>query len=178
MIAMATGRLKSFNSCRNFAEDVDYSPINFQHKRRFLMGQAKQGDTVKVHYTGKLENGTVFDTSRSRHPLQFTIGKGQVIAGFEQAVVGMNTGELKTTKVPVDQAYGPRRQDMIITMERSKLPPDINPSIGQRLELTQMDDKTVLVTITDITTTTLTLDANHPLAGKDLTFDIELVGIV
>jgi FKBP-type peptidyl-prolyl cis-trans isomerase 2 len=142
------------------------------------MEQAKQGDTVKVHYTGKLENGTVFDTSRNRHPLQFTIGRGQVITGFEQAVVGMNTGESKTTTVPVDQAYGPRRQDMIITMERSQLPPDLNPNIGQRLELTQMDDQKVLVTVTGITTTTLTLDANHPLAGKSLTFDIELFGIV
>jgi len=142
------------------------------------MEQAKQGDTVKVHYTGKLENGTVFDTSRNRHPLQFTIGRGQVIAGFEQAVVGMNTGESKTTTVPVDQAYGPRRQNMIITMERSQLPPDLNPNIGQRLELTQMDDQRVLVTVTGITTTTLTLDANHPLAEKNLTFDIELVGIV
>jgi peptidylprolyl isomerase len=142
------------------------------------MEQAKQGDTVKVHYTGKLENGTVFDTSRNRHPLQFTIGRGQVIAGFEQAVVGMNTGESKTAIVPVDQAYGPRRQDMIITMERSQLPPDLNPSIGQRLELTQMDDQRVLVTVTGITTTTMTLDANHPLSGKNLTFDIELVGIV
>ena len=142
------------------------------------MAQAKQGDTVNVHYTGQLENGTVFDTSRSRHPLQFTIGKGQVIAGFEQAVVGMNSGESKTAIIPVDQAYGPRRQDMIITMERSQLPPDLNPNVGQRLELTQMDDQTVLVTVTAATDTTLTLDANHPLAGKDLTFHIELIGIV
>jgi len=142
------------------------------------MGNAKQGDTVKVHYTGKLENGTVFDTSRSRSPLRFTIGKGQVIAGFEQAVVGMNTGESKTTTVPVDQAYGPRRQDMIITMERSQLPTDLNPNVGQRLELTQMDNRSVLVTVTGISDTTLTLDANHPLAGKKLIFDIELVEIV
>ncbi len=142
------------------------------------MAQAKHGDTVKVHYTGQLENGIVFDTSRSRHPLQFTIGKGQVIAGFEQAVVGMNSGESKTVIIPVDQAYGPRRQDMIITMERSQLPPDVAPSVGQRLELTQMDDQTVLVTVTAVTDTTLTLDANHPLAGKDLTFHIEFLGIV
>ena len=142
------------------------------------MGNAKQGDTVKVHYTGKLENGTVFDTSRSRRPLQFTLGNGQVIAGFEQAVVGMNTGESKTTTVPVDQAYGPRRQDMIITMERSQLPTDLNPNVGQRLELTQMDNRSVLVTVTGISDTTLTLDANHPLAGKKLIFDIELVEIV
>jgi peptidylprolyl isomerase len=142
------------------------------------MAQAKQGDTVIVHYSGKLENGTVFDTSRSRHPLQFTIGKGQVIAGFEQAVVGMNIGESKTTTIPMNQAYGPRRQDMITTMERNLLPQDLQTKVGQRLELTQMDDQKILVTVMAITDTTLTLDANHPLAGKDLTFDIELVGIV
>lgn len=142
------------------------------------MAQAKQGDTVKIHYTGKLGDGTVFDTSLNRHPLQFTIGKGQVIAGFEQAVVGMNTGESKTTTIPVDQAYGPRREDMIVTVERSQLPADLNPTVGQRLEMTQMDDQTLLVTVTAVTDTTMTLDANHPLAGKDLTFDLQLVGIV
>ncbi len=142
------------------------------------MAQAKQGDTVNIHYTGKLGDGTVFDTSLNRHPLQFTIGKGQVIAGFEQAVAGMNTGESKTTIIPVDQAYGPRREDMIVTVERSQLPADLNPTIGQRLEMTQMDDQTLLVTVTAVTDTTMTLDANHPLAGKDLTFDLQLVGIV
>ena len=142
------------------------------------MTQAKQGDTVNIHYTGKLEDGTVFDTSRSRHPLQFTIGKGQVIAGFEQAVIGMNLGESRTATVPVEQAYGQRRQDMIVTIQRDQLPPDLNPAVGQRLELTQTDDQTILVTVTDMTDATLTLDANHPLAGKDLTFEIELLKIV
>ncbi len=142
------------------------------------MTQAKQGDTVNVHYTGKLGDGTVFDTSRSRHPLQFTIGKGQVIVGFEQAVGGMNTGESKTVIIPMDNAYGPRREEMIITMERSKLPADLVPKVGQRLELTQMDDQNILVTVTAVTDSMLTLDANHPLSGKDLAFDIELVGIV
>jgi FKBP-type peptidyl-prolyl cis-trans isomerase 2 len=141
------------------------------------MAQAKQGDTVQIHYTGKLADGTVFDTSRERHPLRFTIGNGQVIAGFEQAVVGMNTGESKTTRIPVDQAYGPRRDEMIVTMDRSQLPPGLNAQVGQRLELTQEDDSTVLVTITGVTETALTLDANHPLAGKELTFDIELIGL-
>lgn len=142
------------------------------------MTQAKQGDTVTVHYTGKLGDGTVFDTSRSRHPLQFTIGKGQVIAGFEQAIDGMNTGESKTVIIPVDNAYGPRREEKIITMERSKLPADLVPQVGQRLELTQMDDQNILVTVMAVTDSMLTLDANHPLSGKDLIFDIELVSIV
>jgi peptidylprolyl isomerase len=141
------------------------------------MAQAKKGDTVQIHYTGKLADGTVFDSSRERHPLRFTIGNGQVIAGFEQAVVGMNTGESKTTKIPVDQAYGPRRDDMIVTMDRGQLPTGLVAKVGQRLELTQEDDSTILVTVTGVTDTSLTLDANHPLAGKELTFDIELIGI-
>jgi peptidylprolyl isomerase len=142
------------------------------------MAEAKQGDTVQLHYMGKLQDGTVFDSSRERHPLQFTIGKGQVIAGFEQAVIGMKIGELKTARIPMEQAYGPHRDDMVVTMDRSKLPAGVNPKIGQRLEITQVDDQTSLVTVTAVTESTLTLDANHPLAGKELTFDLELVGIL
>jgi FKBP-type peptidyl-prolyl cis-trans isomerase 2 len=142
------------------------------------MAEAKQGDTVQLHYMGKLQDGTIFDSSRERRPLQFTIGKGQVIAGFEQAVIGMKIGELKTARIPMEQAYGPHRDDMIVTMDRSKLPPGVNPKIGQRLEITQVDDQTSLVTVTDVSESTMTVDANHPLAGKELTFDLELVGIV
>lgn len=142
------------------------------------MAQAKQGDIVQIHYTGRLENGTVFDTSRERHPLRFTIGKGQVIAGFDQAVIGMSVGESRTTTVPVEQAYGPRRDDLIVTMDRAQLPAGAIPKAGQRLELTQPDDKVILVTVDAVTDTTLIIDANHPLAGKALTFDIELIGIL
>jgi peptidylprolyl isomerase len=142
------------------------------------MAQAKKGDTVQVHYTGKLEDGTVFDTSRERHPLQFTLGNGQVIAGFENAIAGMNVGESKTAVIPVEQGYGPRRDDMIVTVKRDQLPRDLPAKVGQRLELTQTDDRVMLVTVTAMTDATLTLDANHPLAGKVLTFDLELVGIV
>jgi len=142
------------------------------------MAQAKQGDRVQVHYTGKLADGTVFDTSRERHPLQFTIGKGQVIAGFEQAVAGMSVGESKTTLIPVEQAYGARRDDLVVTLDRKQFAPDLDPKIGQRLEVTQEDNQTMLVTVAALTDTTITLDANHPLAGKALTFDLQLVGIV
>ena len=142
------------------------------------MAQAKQGDKVQLHYMGKLQDGTIFDSSRERHPLQFTIGEGKVIAGFEQAVIGMKIGEHKTARIPMEQAYGPHREDMVVTMDRSKLPPGLNPKIGQRLEMTQVDDQTSLVTVIDATEATLTLDANHPLAGKELTFDIELIGIL
>ena len=142
------------------------------------MAQAKQGDTVQIHYTGKLQDGTVFDSSRERHPLRFTLGNGQVIAGFEQAVIGMNTGESRTTTIPVELAYGPHREDMVVTVDRGQMPDGLAPQIGQRLELTQADDSTILVTVTNTTDTTLTFDANHPLAGKALTFEIELIGIV
>ncbi len=142
------------------------------------MAEAKQGDTVQLHYMGKLQDGTIFDSSRERHPLQFTIGDGRVIAGFEQAVIGMKIGELKTARIPMEQAYGPRRDDLIVTMDRSKLLPGLNPSVGQRLEITQVDDQVSLVTVTGVTESTLTLDANHPLAGRELTFDLELIGIV
>lgn len=142
------------------------------------MAQAKQGDRVKVHYMGKLEDGTVFDTSQERHPLQFTIGNGQVIVGFEQAVIGMKIGESKVAKIPMDQAYGPRRDDLVVTMDRSKLPDGLNPAVGQRLEITQTDDQVSLVTVIGATESSLTLDANHPLAGKELTFDLQLLEIV
>lgn len=142
------------------------------------MSQVKQGDTVQLHYTGRLQNGVVFDTSRSRHPLQFKVGTGQVIEGFEQAVLGMAVGQSKTTVVPIDQAYGPRREELVVTMQRNQLPEGLDPKVGQRLEFTQTDDKVVLATVMAETESTLTVDTNHPLAGNVLTFDIELINIL
>jgi peptidylprolyl isomerase len=142
------------------------------------MQQVKQGDTVTVHYTGKLADGTVFDTSRDRHPLKFTLGKGQLIAGFEKAVVGMSTGDKRTVVIPFTEAYGPRQDKAVVEMERKNLPQNFIPQVGQRLEITQEDDSNVLVTVTAVTDSTIIVDANHPLAGKDLHFEIELVSIV
>jgi peptidylprolyl isomerase len=142
------------------------------------MAQVKQGDTVQVNYTGKLHDGTIFDTSLDRHPLQFTLGKGQLIAGFEKAVLGMAAGDKKTVVIPVAEAYGPRQEASVVEVERKYLPPNLDAQIGQRLEITQENDEVVLVTVIGKTDSTLTLDANHPLAGKDLTFDIELVSIL
>jgi peptidylprolyl isomerase len=141
------------------------------------MASAKQGDTVLVNYTGKLGDGTVFDTSYNRQPLRFTLGKGQLIAGFEKAVIGMSPGEKKTVVIPPAEAYGQPQASAIVEMERKNLPPNTNVKIGQRLELTQEDNRRVLVTVVAATKNTITLDANHPLAGKDLTFEIELVSI-
>lgn len=142
------------------------------------MAQAKNGDVVKVHYTGKFEDGTVFDSSADSGPLQFTIGKEQIIPGFEEAVIGMNPGESCTTKIPSDKAYGPYRKEMILEVPRDQFPPDIRLNVGEQLELSQPDDQIIIVTITDVAESTVTLDANHPMAGKDLTFDIQLVEIV
>ncbi len=139
------------------------------------MAQAKKGDTVKVHYTGTLEDGTVFDSSLSREPLQFTIGEGRLIQGFEEAVEGMEVGESKTEKISADKAYGPHFKELVVKVDKSQLPPDMELEVGQRLEIRQDDGRTTPVTITEVTDENVTLDANHPLAGKDLIFHIELV---
>lgn len=141
------------------------------------MAQAKQGDVVAVNYTGRLKDGTVFDSNEGGDPLSFTLGTGQVIAGFDEAVTGMEVGEVKTATIPSDDAYGARREDMVFTVERDRLPSDLNPEVGQELQLRTQDNQAVPVLITGLTETGVTIDANHPLAGVDLIFEIELVGI-
>lgn len=141
------------------------------------MSQAKKGDTVKVHYTGTLTDGTEFDSSEGREPLEFTIGENQVIAGFEKAVIGMSPGETVRIEIKVDDAYGPRNADLVATVSRDQLPEGFKPAIGQQLQLTRDDNSSLIVSIIDISETEVTLDANHPLAGEDLTFSIELVEI-
>jgi peptidylprolyl isomerase len=141
------------------------------------MAQAKHGDTVKVHYTGKLEDGTVFDTSTEREPLEFTIGEGNIIPGFEKAVVGMDPGQSKTEVIPTEQAYGPYQEEMVVTIDRKQMPAEIAPEIGQQLHIQQPNGQVLPVIITDVSDATVTLDANHPLAGENLTFDIQLVEI-
>jgi len=138
---------------------------------------AEDSDTVKVHYTGILADGTTFDTSVGSEPLEFTLGQGQMIPGFEQAIIGMQVGETKTFTIPTDQAYGPYRDDMIFEVARDELPADIDPRVGMQLQMNQGDGGIMIVTITDVSETTIKIDANHPLAGQDLTFDIELVDI-
>ncbi|MBU1076564.1 MAG: peptidylprolyl isomerase [Spirochaetes bacterium] len=141
------------------------------------MSEAKSGDAVKVHYTGKLDNGTVFDSSKEKPPLEFTIGVGQIIPGFEDAVIGMKKGESKNVKIEADKAYGKRRDDLVIKLGKEKIPKDLDPTVGQNLELKQEDGRTLIALVTEITDTDMTLDVNHPLAGKDLNFEIELVEI-
>jgi FKBP-type peptidyl-prolyl cis-trans isomerase 2 len=142
------------------------------------MAQAKNGDTVKVHYTGKLEDGTVFDSSRERDPLEFTLGQGQIIPGFEEAVVGMSPGESTSAEVPADKAYGPHNKELIVEVNREQFPEHLDPQPDQQLQMRRPDGQIIVVKVTDVSETNVTLDANHPLAGEDLTFDIELVEIV
>jgi peptidylprolyl isomerase len=139
---------------------------------------AKPGDTVAVHYTGKLTDGSVFDTSADRDPIQFVLGQRRVIPGFDQAITGMSPGEKKTAEIPAEDAYGPRRQELIVEFSREKIPPDISAEVGQELQVQTSAGEAIPAVVVETSDTAVTLDANHPLAGKDLTFDIELVELV
>jgi peptidylprolyl isomerase len=151
------------------------------------MAQAKEGDRVKVHYTGRLEDGTVFDSSECEEdecgcgqsgPMEFTIGSGEVIPGFDKGVIGLEVGESKMIHIPVDEAYGERNDEMVAEVPRGDLPPEIKPEVGQQLEVTQEDGQLFQVLVIDMDDDTITIDANHPLAGQALNFDIRLVEII
>ena len=146
------------------------------------MSEAKNGDTVKIHYTGRLADGMEFDTSKGSDPLSFTLGKGEVIPGFEKAVEGLVVGDTRTVEITSDQAYGPHRDEMVIKAKRSEMPEGLELKLGRQLEgrsegEAKGEPQRVIFTITGLSDEEVTLDANHPLAGKDLTFDIELVEI-
>lgn len=142
------------------------------------MAQAAIGDTVHIHYNGKLRDGTVFDTSEGREPLQFTIGQNTIIPKLEESIVGMETGETATVEIPADDAYGPHRPDAVQTIERSMIPPHIDVTIGTQLQATAQNGQTVVLTVMEADDASVTLDGNHPLAGEDLIFEIEVVEIV
>ena len=139
------------------------------------MTQVRRGDNVKVHYTGTLNDGTVFDSSAGREPLSFAVGSGQVIAGFDEAVIGMQVGESKEVHIPVDKAYGERKEEMVMQVPIAQVPPDLQPEIGLRLEMGGVNGEIVRVMITAITDSHITLDANPPLAGKELNFSLQLI---
>jgi len=142
------------------------------------MSQAKSGDTVQVHYTGRLEDGSVFDSSDGRDPLEFQLGSGMVIPGFDQGLTGMTVGEKKTIHIPADEAYGPVNEEMIIQIERDQIPPDLPLELGMQLNMHQDGNGQVVpVKVVEVTDESVTLDANHELAGKTLIFDLELVGV-
>jgi FKBP-type peptidyl-prolyl cis-trans isomerase 2 len=140
------------------------------------MTRVQNGSQIKVHYTGRLDNGQVFDSSVERDPLDFTVGQGQLIPGFEAAVTGMQTGDKKTVTIAAEDAYGPRQDELLFSVDRSQLPDHIQPEVGQQLQVSQ-DGQTSVVTVAELTDTSITLDANHPLAGENLTFDLEVVEV-
>jgi peptidylprolyl isomerase len=142
------------------------------------MQQAQQGDKVKVHYHGTLRTGEIFDSSNGREPLEFTVGSGQVIKGFDEGVKGMSVGEKKKVEIPVQDAYGEKSQDLIIEFPKEQFPADMNPEVGQQLMMSNGSGQSFPVTIQEIKEDSVLLDANHPLAGQDLIFDLELVEIV
>lgn len=141
------------------------------------MKKVANGDTVKVHYTGTLEDGSVFDSSRDQDPLTFKLGEGKIIPGFEEAVMGLQVGESKKITIPCKEAYGEYRDDMVMAVPKDQFPEDIKPELGQQLQIDTGQGQPILVSVIKMTESEVTLDGNHPMAGKDLTFDIELLEI-
>ena len=141
------------------------------------MSQAKNGDTVKVHFTGRLENGEVFSKAKEDEPFEFTLGSGELIPGFDKGIVGMQVGQIKTITVPPEEAFGERHEDLVVDVNRTHIPEHITPVIGQQLRIRRRSGDLLKVTIADVDEDTVTLDANHPLAGNTLFFEVKLVGI-
>ncbi len=142
------------------------------------MSKARIGDRVRVHYRGTLEDGSVFDSTEGGQPLEFVIGSGEIIGAFEDNIVGMEEGERKTFTIKAEDAYGPHREELVLEVGKEEFPPDIKPHEGQQLQLTQPDGHSFIVTVKEVRENSVVLDANHPLAGKDLIFEVELVEIV
>ena len=141
------------------------------------MQQVKSGDTVKVHYHGKLTDGSTFDSSEGREPLEFEVGSGSVIPGFDEGVTGMQVGEKRTVTIPCEQAYGVKQEDMLMEFPMDRFPEEMEPEVGMQLNMSNGAGQNFPVVIREVRDTTVLLDANHPLAGEDLTFDLELVEI-
>ncbi len=142
------------------------------------MTTAATGDIVRIHYSGRLVDGTQFDSSEGRAPLEFTLGQGQVIKGLEQHVSGMEPGQKSTVTIPVAEAYGPRRDDAIQQLGREKVPAGIDLKVGTQLQARTADGGMLPITVVDMDDQSVTVDANHPLAGQDLVFDVELIEVV
>lgn len=141
------------------------------------MSQVKKDDTVRVHYTGKLADGQVFDSSLEREPIEFTMGQGQLIPGFEKGLLDMKVNEKKTVNVPSDEAYGAPRQELVQEVEKSQLPEEIKPEVGMGLVSKSPDGQEMNLVVAEVKDDTIVVDGNHPLAGKDLTFELEVVEI-
>ena len=147
-------------------------------KAKKTTAKAKEGDLVKVHYTGKLKDESIFDSSQDADPLEVTLGTGQVIPGFEKAVVGMGVGDSKTVEIAAEDAYGPYRKELIVEIDKERIPGELSVEVGQQLVLRQAEGPPIRVKVADMTEQSVTLDANHPLAGQDLVFEVQLIEIV
>ena len=157
---------------------LSFAPVSIFNSKFCIMAKVKTGDKVKVHYHGKLSSGETFDSSAGREPLEFEVGSGMVIKGFDDGVTGMTVGDKKTINIPFDDAYGPRNPDMVIEMPKDKFPKDLDIEVGMPLGMSDQQGQQFQVTIVEIKEDIVLLDANHPLAGQDLVFDLELVEIV
>ena len=141
------------------------------------MAHPRSGDTVKVHYTARLDDGRVFDSSKERDPLELTIGEGKPFPGFDEAVTQMQPGEERTVTIPADRGYGPHRPELLVAVDRTEFPNDIQPQVGQQLQVRHEQGQVSVVTVADVSDEQVTLDANHPLAGRDLTLELQLVEV-
>lgn len=141
------------------------------------MAHPRSGDKVKIHYTGRLDDGRVFDSSKERTPIELTVGEERLLPGFEEALTGMEPGDERTVKIPADRAFGPHRPELMLSVGRDELPEHIKPQVGQQLQMQQGNGEVAVVTVAEVSDEQVTIDANHPLAGQDLTFDLELVEV-
>lgn len=147
-------------------------------RKEQYMANVKEGDTIRIHYTGKFEDGTVFDSSEGREPLEFTVGEGKIIPGVEQGVIGMVLGESKSITVPLELGYGPYMKEMVFELGREKVPENFNPEIGRQVQMHRADGLPIVVTVIGIFENHFLIDCNHPLAGKTLIFETSLLEIL
>ena len=147
-------------------------------KAKETITKAKEGDVVKVHYTGNIKDESIFDSSQGADPLEVTLGTGQVLLGFEKAVVGMGVGDSKTVKIAAEDAYGPYRDELVVEIDKERIPVELTVEVGKQLVLRQAEGPPIRVKVTDMTEQSVTLDANHPLAGQNLIFEVQLIEIV
>jgi peptidylprolyl isomerase len=157
---------------------IVHSKYFFIDKNTLTMQQVKDGDKVRVHYNGKLRTGETFDSSQGRDPLEFTVGSGQVIKGFDEGVKGMQIGDKRIVEIAVEDAYGEKEESRVVEFPKAQFPGDMNPEVGMQLMMSDGQGHSIPVTIVEVKEENVVLDANHPLAGEDLIFDIELVEIV
>lgn len=141
------------------------------------MAQARTGNHVRVNFTGKLDDGTIFATSINDEPIEFTMGDNEVLPAIEDAVEGMEPGETKSIRIAAEDAFGLRREDLVQEIPKASLPQDMDVEVGQQLWVDEMDEEPITVSVVDVSDATVTIDANHPLAGEDLIFDLEVVGV-